>query len=309
MKRLTNEQFIEKAKEIHGCFYDYSKVEYIGANTNVCIICPIHGDFWQTPHNHLKGQKCPKCANITRGNAFRNDKEWFVKKAREIHGNKYDYSKVEYVNNHTKVCIICPTHGEFWQVPYSHLKGFGCKKCSTVFDTDTFIAQATKIYGDIYDYSNVKYEHSKKEVCIICPKHGEFYITPNNFLRGHSCPICKQSKLESEVREFLEENKIKFVSQKRYNWLGSRRLDFYLPNENIAIECQGGQHFKVVNWFGGKEGYYQQKQNDKAKKKLCEEHNIKLLYFTHEDYETFLGEELIKTTDDLLKRIKEKEDE
>ena len=130
MKRLTNEQFIEKARKIHGDFYDYSKVEYLNKNTKVCIICPIHGEFWQTPDNHFKGQNCPKCANISRGNVFRDTKEEFIKHAKEIHGDKYDYSKVEYKNNRTKVCIICPIHGEFWQAPQNHLHGASCPYCN-----------------------------------------------------------------------------------------------------------------------------------------------------------------------------------
>lgn len=306
LRKITNEEFINRAKEVHGNTYDYSKVEYTKMHEKVCIICLKHGEFWQTPHNHLKGQKCPKCANVTRGDAFRDNKDEFIRKAKEVHGNKYDYSKVNYINNRTKVCIICPKHGEFWQVPYSHLKGFGCKLCNCeVYDTSSFIVKAKETYGNAFDYSKVKYEHSKEKVSIICPKHGEFYITPNNFLRGHSCPICKQSKLEDEIRTFLEFNKIKFEGQRRFNWLGLKKLDFYLPELNISIECQGGQHFKSIEWFGGKEGFLEQQKSDKMKKILCEEHGIKILYFTHEDYKLFLGEQLIKSTNELLKKIKE----
>ena len=306
MKRLTNEEFVKKAKEVHGDKYDYSKVEYINRNTKVCIICPIHGEFWQTPDNHFKGQKCPLCANIIRGDTFRNNKDDFIKKAKEVHGNEYDYSKVNYINNRTKVCIICPKHGEFWQIPYSHLKGFGCKLCNgEVYDTNSFTTKAKEMYGDAYDYSKVEYKHSKEKISITCPKHGEFYVTPNNFLRGHSCPICKQSKLEDEIRTFLEFNEIKFEAQRRFNWLGLKKLDFYLPELNISIECQGGQHFKSVDWFGGNDGFLEQRKSDKIKKLLCEKYGIKMLYFTHEDYQTFLGEELIKSTSELLKKIKE----
>lgn len=305
-KKITNQELIERFKKIHGNKYNYSRVDYISMHTKVCIICPIHGEFWQTPHNHLKGQNCPKCANIVRGNSFRDTQEEFIKRAKAVHGDKYDYSKVNYINNRTKVCIICPEHGEFWQIPYSHLQGFGCSLCNNIVcDTVSFVTKAREIYDNTYDYSKVNYVHSKEKVCIICPKHDEFYVTPNNFLRGHSCPICKQSKLENEIRTFLEFNKIKFEAQRRFNWLGLKKLDFYLPELNISIECQGGQHFKSVGWFGGKEGFLEQKKSDKMKKILCEEHGIKILYFTHEDYKLFLGEQLIKSTNELLKKIKE----
>ena len=113
---MTKEKFIEKAKAIHGDRYDYSKVEYSNNRTKVCIICPVHGEFWQTPHTHLQGCGCPACYGTKK-----RTKEEFVEEARKIHGDRYDYSRVEYINNKTPVCIICPEHGEFWQKPENHL--------------------------------------------------------------------------------------------------------------------------------------------------------------------------------------------
>ena len=104
------------------------------------------------------------------------NKEEFIKKSISIHGNKYDYSKVEYINDKTKVCIICPEHGEFWQEPHSHLKGYGCKKCKRggKYDTKIFINKAKQVHGDKYNYSKSKYIGSLDKICIICPEHGEF---------------------------------------------------------------------------------------------------------------------------------------
>lgn len=122
--KLTQEQFIKKAREKHGDFYDYSKVNYVNTNTKVAIICPIHGVFYQTPHNHLKGRNCPKCSGHVRNNT-----KSFIEKARKVHGDKYDYSKVKFTRNKDKVCIICPKHGAFWQEANSHLQGHGCPAC------------------------------------------------------------------------------------------------------------------------------------------------------------------------------------
>ena len=119
-KRKSNDEFIGEAQLIHHNKYDYSKVEYANNKTKVCIICPEHGEFWQTPSDHLNGKGCPQCA----GNV-RCDKDTFIEKAKHTHNDRYDYSKVEYVNAHTKVCIICPEHGEFWQTPNNHLNGNG----------------------------------------------------------------------------------------------------------------------------------------------------------------------------------------
>lgn len=128
MRKITTDEFIAKAKLIHGDKYDYSKVEYIGALKKVCIICPDHGEFLQTPNNHTQGQGCPKCKGDKIRERFSSSKEEFIKKARKVHKDKYDYSKVNYDGSLTKVCIICPKHGEFWQRPNAHLSGHGCPK-------------------------------------------------------------------------------------------------------------------------------------------------------------------------------------
>lgn len=126
MKKLTQEEFIKKAQKVHGDKYDYSKVDYKTNKDKVCIICPEHGEYIQRPDMHIYGQGCPRCKT----DKLSSNKETFVEKARKIHGeNKYDYSKVEYINAKTKVCIVCPIHGEFWQTPNVHLGGKGCPKC------------------------------------------------------------------------------------------------------------------------------------------------------------------------------------
>lgn len=129
--KKTTEQFIEEAKKVHGDKYDYSKVEYINNHTNVCIICPEHGEFYQTPQHHINRKHgCPKCVKISTKIKHTLGIESFIKKSKQIHGSKYDYSKVEYVNSKTKVCVICPEHGEFFQTPSVHLRGCGCPKCA-----------------------------------------------------------------------------------------------------------------------------------------------------------------------------------
>ena len=128
-KVIDTKSFIEKAKSIHGDKYDYSKVEYVNSHTKVCIICPKHGEFWQLATNHLRGKGCSKCKNESTSKRQVSSKDEFITKARKVHGDKYDYSKVEYINSQTKVCIICPIHGEFWQSPNPHLRGKGCGLC------------------------------------------------------------------------------------------------------------------------------------------------------------------------------------
>ena len=121
MGKCTKEKFIEKAIKKYGNKYDYSKVEYINCHTKVCIICPEHGEFWQTPDAHLHKNACPKCGFEAMKKALTKTTEEFIKEAKEVHGDKYDYSKVEYNGGHKKVCIICPKHGEFWQEASKHV--------------------------------------------------------------------------------------------------------------------------------------------------------------------------------------------
>ena len=282
LKKLTTNEFIEKAHKVHGDKYDYSKVEYINTMTKVCIICPTHGDFWQTPNNHLKGKGCAKCSH----QSYKYTLNDFIKTSNKIHNNKYDYSKVEYVNNSTKVCIICPIHGEFFQAPTSHLKGYGCKKCADDLNKTNQPSQKTNetflmIHGNKYEYLT-PYINAKTKLIIKCLKCGNvFEQSPHKHINSkHGCPLCNESHLERDVRLFLQENNIQFEQQKRFDWLGLQSLDFYLPEYNTAIECQGGQHFESVELFGGEDALKETIERDKRKLQLCNENNIKLLYYS-----------------------------
>lgn len=127
MERGTLESFVSKASALHKNKYDYSKVEYVNNKTKVKIICPVHGEFECTPHNHLKGRGCPLCAKN-----HKNTQEDFIAKANEVHNNFYDYSLVKFTKNADKVTIICPEHGPFEQVANSHLMGHGCPECGKI---------------------------------------------------------------------------------------------------------------------------------------------------------------------------------
>ena len=124
-KTYKTSEFIKMAKNIHGDKYSYSEVGYKGSKVPVKILCKDHGEFHQTPNKHLCGSGCPACGGVARV-----DTSLFIKKSMNVHGNKYDYSLSKYINNSTKVSIICPVHGVFEQNPHDHSSGHGCQKCS-----------------------------------------------------------------------------------------------------------------------------------------------------------------------------------
>ena len=287
MKKLTKEEFIKRAREIHGNKYDYSKVEYINNSTKVCIICPEHGEFWQTPNNHLNKKGCCIC-----GGSSKLTKEEFIKRARDVHGNKYDYSKVEYKGMHTKVCIICPEHGEFWQTPANHVHWK--QKCPTCTNnkkltTEEFIKRAREVHGNKYDYSKVKYINNYTKVCIICPEHGEFWQTPHHHITNKcECPICNISRLENEVKKLLNKKEIIYkwqVKRNIFEWLHQQSLDFYLPDYNIVIECQGEQHFVPIDYFGGINRFVDTIERDRKKKNLVINNGNKIIYIIEKRFE------------------------
>lgn len=197
-KYLTQEMFLARARKAHGDKYDYSKVVYQGKDKKVLIICPEHGEFLQEANSHMRGAGCPVCGAENRVKSRPNTRkttDWFIEKARRVHGDKYDYSKSVYVNWETKVCITCPVHGDFYMRPGHHFEGQGCSYCTSRHTHLTeFIDKAHEKHGDKYDYSKVSFENISQKICIICPEHGEFYQRATSHLCGYGCPICAQRK-------------------------------------------------------------------------------------------------------------------
>lgn len=279
-------EFIKKAQKIHNHKYDYSLVEYINCDTKVKIICPIHGEFEQIPYSHLKGFNCLECGRKISNGKHRLSNKDFINKAKLKHGDKYDYSLVEYITKKTKVTIICPIHGEFDQTPDKHLNGQGCYRCSKVRDTHDFIIKAAQIHNNLFDYSKVNYVNAHSKVTIICPIHGEFEQNPHNHLRGTSCPICKESKGEKIIRHILDKHEIKFISQHSFHdckYKNPLEFDFYLPDYNICIEYNGLQHYQSVEFFGGEKEFILSQKRDKIKIKYCDDNNIPLIIIKYTD--------------------------
>jgi hypothetical protein len=280
-----NLKFIEKAKLVHGDTYDYSLIDYIESKFKVKIICPAHGEFEQRASGHLSGNGCSKCSQ----NKQKLSINEFIKKSKLIHGDKFDYSLVDYVNYDTKVKIICPTHGGFEQTPSNHLKGSDCELCSFVkrkTKTLEFIQKAKLVHGDKFDYSLVDYLGFDKKVVVICPIHSEFKQTPQNHLKGQNCPFCKESKGENKIRDLLNKYSIKFIAQHKFDDCKNKNVlpfDFYLPDYNTCIEFNGIQHYKAIEYFGGEKRFKEQNKTDIIKKEYCKNNKIKLIIIKYNE--------------------------
>ena len=281
----NTKEFIKKAKSIHGDKYDYSKVNYVNNCTKVCIICPIHGEFWQIPRNHYHNGGCYLCGKESMKVKRCMSIEEFVKRAVEIHGNKYDYSKVVLNGSFNNITIICPEHGEFQQTPSAHINNkHGCPICGRIsannskkLTNDVFIEKAKKIHGDKYDYSKVDYIDYNTHVTIICPEHGEFQQTPDSHLQGKGCSKCShsQSNDETEIKEYIEQFHVK-VEERQRNVIPPYEIDIFLPEINVGIEYNG------IRWHTDK---FKTDNNYHLKKtELCKSRGISLLHIFEDEY-------------------------
>jgi hypothetical protein len=195
---LNQESFLNRSIEKHGNFYNYSKTIVKSKNDKIIITCKIHGDFKQLPSNHIKGQGCPKCAQILKNQSQSYSKEEFINSVVLIHGNKYDYRKVNYINSQTKVEIICPIHNSFLMKPNSHFNGQGCPKCGRIeankkiaLDFTVFLERAEKIHNNLYAYKEDSYINYTSKMSIYCNEHGYFEQTPHSHISMKTgCPKC-----------------------------------------------------------------------------------------------------------------------
>ena len=300
-RRVSFEDFLAQAREIHGNKYNYYKDSFVKISGKTKINCPIHGDFEQMADTHIgQGSGCPDCGLATQVEKRKMSLEDFILKSQAVHGDKYNYSKVIYTNNREKIIVICQVHGEFYPAPGNFLLGSGCPKCSIIEQHENqkknvkdFINDSVKVHGDKYDYSKVVYNGGKNFVEIICKKHGDFHQTPNTHQRGSGCPSCNTSKGENLIKLILSNLEIEYLSQHTFEGLVDKRklkCDFYLPNNNLVIEYNGRQHYEEVKSWGGQNGLSEVRRRDELKRVFFKSNNIRLLeiHYTEKDLECLI---------------------
>lgn len=300
--QYTTDSLIAKYKAIWGEEFDYSEVVYEAWEKKVKIRHRECGRvFWQVPGSHFK-YGCQKCSAIRRGKATsQRHGNNFVARAQEIHGDRYCYDAVDFVDMRSKVAIRCPEHNlTFYTAPFNHLhpeRPTGCPECGrekqaslSSMGAAEFARQAQEMHGSQHEYDLVEYVNNREKVPIRCVNHGVFMQTPGAHLSGSGCPLCVGSRMEKRIALLLRRWGVSYVAQ--HSFSDCRRahplpFDFAIlsTDGNLCgvIEYQGDQHFRPVDYFGGQKGFLYRQQNDKIKHDYCHERGIPLLIATSDD--------------------------
>ena len=295
--QLTHEEFINRIKNINNDIEILG--EYVNSQTKIKCKCKIDGHKWEIrPNDLLNNHGCPKCA----GNIKKTTEE-FINELKEINSDIEIIG--EYINDRTKIKCKCKIDGYEWEVtPHNLLKGTGCPKCGIksrvekqIKTHEEFINELKEINSDIEVLE--EYKGALTKIKCKCKIDGnEWEMTPNSLLNGQGCPKCSASKGEKRVAKYLDNKSIDYERQYKFDNCRSKKelpFDFYILNLNIAIEYDGRQHFKIIDYFGGLDGFIDTKVRDTIKTIYCKENNIKLIriaYWDFDNIEKILEKEL-----------------
>lgn len=247
---LTQESFVVRARKTHGYLYDYSKVIIKSKHDKVSIICKQHGSFNQLPSNHIKGQGCPVCGQISRASSQSYSNKEYIDSVNSIHKYKYDYSAINYKNSQIKIEIFCPIHGSFMMKPNSHYNGQGCPKCGRIsakenitLDYSVFLERAEKTHKSRYEYLEKSYLNYTTKMKMFCSEHGFFNQTPHSHISMKAgCPKCGniQSGLSNQKGWDNVYEMFKDIHGLRYDYDENSYIDV---TTKMKINC------KIHGWF------------------------------------------------------------
>ena len=284
--KCSQEEVIARFRKVHGDKFDYSQVNYKKMHTPVLVECPIHGFFETPPSRHLCGHGCPYCAGKN------HTSEWAIQRAKEVHGNKYEYLPFEFINNKSVMTIVCPEHGPFTRTVQQHINDHsGCPECRSRkrYTKDSFVRESQKVHGDKYDYIG-EYVDTQTKIAIRCKKHNYIFSPiPADHLRGSGCPICSESHGERQIAKWLDEHNMSY--QRQYKLVPSQvlfgrnmfRIDFFLPQYNTFIEYHGRQHYERVEIWHTEEQFAEQQDRDRRMREYCKQHKINLIEISYKE--------------------------
>lgn len=295
---MTTDEFVVRAKAKHGDRFAYDVTRYDGFKQPVEVRCRDHGTCQTTPkaHLHTKTGGCLKCLSRIKGEFARQTAEEFVVRAREVHGDTFNYDQITYRGVNSKVKIICPKHGAFRMTPGRHLAGRGCRKCNAERHGSErqlsfweFVERVLSTHGPYrYEYCLEGHVNQYSKIPIRCPIHGLFFQTVAAHIRGHGCYRCAQSTGEQRVREALVSLDVEFCEQARFPECCDKRalpFDFFVPKHRLLIEFDGSQHFEATNHWGGEEKLAETKLHDAIKNRFAEQHLYHLVRIPYWDFD------------------------
>lgn len=240
--RLTQAEFIRRAKAIHGNKFSYKHVVLDTVHVPVAITCLTHGEFQQKPSKHLRGQGCPKCSANNHSTFMSNrvvvNRTEFLERSTAKFGNVFSYGR--YTSFTADLVITCPMHGQFVTTPKAHLRTkVGCPECGrNRSTTEQFVVAAREVHGEKYDYSQTICTTVKDQVTIICPQHGKFYIVQRYHINGQGCKQCGLDR-HAEKRIQVASDKylaaVKKIHGTRYDYT---LTDYTGRHQYIKIKCR-----------------------------------------------------------------------
>ncbi len=305
------ERFVEQARAKHGDRFDYSTSQWLGFVKPISLVCRKHGPCMTTPKAHLANPSggCAKCRQQLLHCALSLGTEEFIRRAREVHGDRYDYHLVQYKDTSDPVVIVCREHGPFRMKPCRHLSGRGCKKCAfhrigheRQLPFWDFVERVMEVHGvNRYQYELKDFVNMHSKISIECPKHGKFLQTVASHLRGSGCPRCVQSAGEQRLRETLQMLDVEFVEQAKFPDCRDRyplRFDFFVPDQRLLIEFDGRQHYENSELWGGEEELVETQRRDAIKNRFAERKGYRLLripFYDYDNIEDILLDELTTT--------------
>jgi len=291
--KMTQEEFLLESKRIWGDRFDYKKTLYNGALKNIILIEKITGiEYVQRAKVHLEGSE-----------PLKSSVEDFIFKSKQLYGDDYDYSLVNYRGNKSKVMVILRSTGEiFKQTPSNHL--YYRPENINKRDTVSFVNDAGVVHDYKFTYDKTVYIKSNQKVIITCPIHGDFSQTPNSHLGGSGCLLCNESKGEKYIAKFLDRLGLNYSRQHKFKDcknIYELPFDFYIPSLRMCIEFDGIQHYKQCDFFGGKSTFDKLKINDKIKTDYCEDNYINFIRIRYDKYDSI--EEILNNNILPLKNI------
>lgn len=289
-KRLSHDEYVIRANEVHNNTYDYSKTQYLRMASKITITCKRHGDFEQVAQDHINGKQCRYCA---RNQPTESE---FLEKFQEIHPT-LDFSKFKYTyqSNKSTFEVKCTVCNIVFFPCISNLvnQKSGCPKCNNNLqkDTKTFISEAIEIHGNNFNYDNVEYTNAHGIIDIHCKKHDVIFSIPAfHHLKGRGCDKCSSESNSSHavrlIERILTEMNISYSREVRFDSCRNvlpLPFDFYIESLNLCIEYDGVQHFKPLKHWGGEKSFHNRNENDGIKTKYCQDNNINLLRLKYDE--------------------------